>query len=110
MPDSHRYHHHVSEADMLSAARSLLKFSREHGHASGALVPLAACVAALEHGDFRAAIREFERMSFGRMGCFDDWFPPVVYEHEDETYVQAVFEALVERFHRLLRTASGKAA
>jgi len=38
-------------------------------------------------------------MSFGGMGRFDDWFPLVVYEHEDGDYVWAVFEALVERFH-----------
>lgn len=95
---------------MLGAARALLKFSREHGHAPGALAPLEACISALERGDFRTAISEFERMSFGGMGRFDDWFVPVIYEHEDEAYVQAVFEALVERFHRLFRTASGNAA
>lgn len=95
---------------MLRAALALLKFSREHGHAPGSLVPLEACVSALERGEFRTAIREFERMSFGGMGRFDDWFVPVVYEHEDGTYVQAVFEALVERFHRLFHAASGKAA
>lgn len=105
-----RYHHNVSEDSMLSAARALLKFSREHAHAPGAVAPLEACVSALESGDFRTAIREFERMSFGGMGRFDDWFPPVVHEHEDEAYVQAVFEALVERFYRLFRTAAGAAA
>ena len=105
-----RYHHHISEEAMLGAARALLKFSREHGHAPGALAPLEACISALERGDFQAAISEFERMSFGGMGRFDDWFVPTVYEHEDAAYVQAVFEALVERFHRLFRTASGNAA
>ena len=93
---------------MLSAARALLKFSRERGHAAGAIVPLEACVAALESGDIKAAIREFDRMSFGGMGRFDDWFPPAIYDHEDEAYVQAVFEALVERFCRLFRTAAGR--
>jgi hypothetical protein len=104
-----RYHHHVSEDAMLGAARALLKFSREHGHTPGALAPLEACISALERGDFRTAISEFERMSFGGMGRFDDWYPPVIYEHEDEAYVQTVFEALVERFHRLFRAAAGKA-
>ncbi len=94
---------------MLRCARALLKFSREHGHAAGALAPIQACISALESGNFSRAIEEFERMSFGGMGRFDDWFPPVVYEHEDGDYVWAVFEALVERFHRLFRTAAGKA-
>ena len=93
---------------MLRAAQALLKFSREHGQPSRALVPLETCISALEQGDFRTAIQEFERMSFGGMGRFDDWYPPVVYEHEDEASVQTVFEALVERFQRLFHTASGK--
>jgi hypothetical protein len=101
-----KLHHHVSE-DMLRSARALLKFSREHGYSCGGLAPLQSCIAALESGDFSSAIKEFERMPFGK-GSFDDWFPPVVYEHEDGDYVWAVFEALVERFYRLFRTAVGK--
>ena len=105
-----RYHHNVSEDSMLAAAQALLKFSCEHSHPPGGLDPLEACVSALLSGNFKSAVAEFDRMSFGGMGRFDDWFPPVIYEHEDETYVQAVFEALVERFARLFRTAAGRAA
>jgi len=107
---STRYHHHVSEDTMQTAARALLKFCRDHQYPEGGLVHLQGCVSALEIDDFRTALTHFGRMSFGGMGRFDDWFPPVIYEYEDEAYVTAVFEALVERFYRLFRTAAGQSA
>lgn len=104
-----RYHHNISEDLILDAARALLKFSRDHGHVPGAIAQLEACVSALQSGDFRGAFREFDRMSFGRMGSFDEWFPSVIHDHEDGPYVWTVYRALVERFVRLFRTAAGKA-
>ena len=104
-----RYHHHVSEYTMLTAARALLKFCRDHQYPAGGLVDLEACVTALESGEFRATVTSFRRIPFGGNGCFNNWCPPVVYEHEDRVYVSAVFDALCERFHRLFRTAAGDA-
>lgn len=56
-------------------------------------------------------MRYFKAVPRGSMGTFDDWFPPAVFPHEDKEYVWAVFEALTERWSRLMILAykeSGK--
>jgi hypothetical protein len=102
---SSRYHNHVAEDALLGATRALLKFCRDHQYPEGGLKDLLECQTALEGEDFGLALFHFKRMSFGGMGRFDDWWPPVVSEQEDEAYVATVFEALVERFCRLFRAA-----
>lgn len=102
-----KYYHQVSHDDLLRATRALLKFCRDHKYPEGGLEHLAACVAALEADDFRAAVTHFRAIPLGGMGCFNDWFPPVVYEHEDGDYVWVIFSALLERSIRLMRTAAG---
>jgi hypothetical protein len=102
-----RFYNHVSHADLLRAGRAVLKFRREHRFPESGLSDLAASVAALESDDFAGAARHFRRIPFGGMGTFNDWWPPVVYEHEDEDYVWTVSEALDERWLRLMTAASG---
>ena len=41
-------------------------------------------------------------MPLGGNGCFNDWWPDSIYEHETEEYVDAVFKALMERWSRLM--------
>jgi hypothetical protein len=83
-----------------------LKFCREHQYGELGLENLAACVASLEADDFPSALKHFRAINLGKDGL-SDWFPPVVYEHEDGDYVWVVLEALVERSHRLMRMAAG---
>ena len=87
-----------------------MKFCRDHQYSAGGLVHLQACIAALEADDFRTAVSHFRSIPLGGMGCFNDWFPPVIYKHESSDYVSAIFDSLVERFVRLFRTASGEPA
>ena len=93
-------HHHIY---VLRATRALDKFCREH-HGTGGIRPI---VNALEKEDFEAAFSLFSSLPPGPKG-WADWFPPVVYEHEDGDYVWAVFDALVERWYRLMRLAFDK--
>ena len=103
-----RYYNHVSHEDLLRETRAILKFCRDHQYPERGLEHIKACEAALESGDFRSAIKHFEALPLGGMGCFNDWFPPVVFEHENDDYVWTVFMALLERWCRLMMTASGK--
>jgi hypothetical protein len=102
-----RYYHHVSDIGLLRSGKSPLKFCRDHGRTQGAVQHLENCVSALESNDIRAAETHFRKIYFGGMGGFGDWFPPVIYPHEDRDYVWAEFEALLERWYRLMSTATG---
>ena len=66
------------------------------------------CLVALEREDIRAAIDQFQRIALGGMGCFNDWFPPVIFEHETPEYTSAVFDALVTRWSFLMRLSLPK--
>ncbi len=96
---------------VIGATRALLKFCRDHQHAEGGLTDIQRCLDALQQQDIGAAMRCFKAVPRGGMGTFDDWWPPVVFAHEDKEYVCAVFEALTERWSRLMILAykeSGK--
>jgi hypothetical protein len=100
------YHNDVSDALLLQTTRALTKFVREH---DGVQLPfLERMVALLEAGGFDDVAKQFKKVHFGAYG-FGDWFPPVVFPHEDADYVQAVFESLVERWSRLMTAAVGGA-
>ncbi len=103
-----KYYNNIGLFTMISATRALLKFHHDHQGAEGATKQLQAYLNALEEDDFQAALKLFHAIPLGRMGCIDDWFPPVVYEHENEEYVDAVFRALIERIFRLMKRAAGE--
>lgn len=104
------YYRNVGVDSMLAATRALLKFCREHGYPEGGLVHVRGCAEALATNDFRAAVEHFRAVPLGGMGCFNDWFPNVVYPHETGEFVSVEFDALLERWCRLMRTASGDKA
>lgn len=89
-----------SVGTQIRATRAILKFCVEHG-SEGPIDQIRECLRALESGDFEAAVERYRRIHWGAYG-FNDWFPPVAFEHENEEYVWAVFEALSERWHRLM--------
>lgn len=103
-----RYYHHVSHDGLLRVTRALLKFCRDHRYPESGLSAIQACEAALSADDFSTAVKHFETVRLGGMGCFNDWFPPIVFEHEDIDYVWVLFDALLERWVRLMRTAAGR--
>jgi hypothetical protein len=83
------------------ATRALLKFCDDHGNTVNAVNDLRACLAALQAGERSRAIAAFKCVPVCKDG-FSDWFPPAVSPMETEEYSWAVFEALVERWHRLM--------
>lgn len=82
------------------ATRALLKFCDDHGNTLAAVRDIRECLTALDAGDRSNAIAAFKRVPMGKEG-FGDWWPPVK-GAETEEYSWAVFEALVERWHRLM--------
>jgi hypothetical protein len=83
----------------IEATRALLKFCQEHQGVAANAVQL--CLQALESGNYAESKKTFKAIHFGANGSFD-WFPPVVFSNENAVYVQAVYDALVERWHRLM--------
>jgi hypothetical protein len=82
--------------------RALLKFCRDHGRSEDELEPVRACLSALEAGDVAEAVQQYLLVPLGGIGCFNDWWPPAVLEHETEEYAWAVFEALVGEWSRMM--------
>jgi hypothetical protein len=86
----------------IQATRAILKFCVDHH--DDRQVPIGHirdCLNAIEGGKLRAAVDGYRRISWGPYG-FSDWWPPVIFEHEDKEYVCEVFQALCERWHRLM--------
>ena len=81
--------------------RALLKFCVDHGSTTPAIENVRACLAALEIGERSNAVEAFKRVRMGPDG-FNDWFPPAVEPSETGEHAWAVFEALVERWIRLM--------
>ncbi|PKF78094.1 hypothetical protein CW749_17940 [Vibrio sp. vnigr-6D03] len=87
----------------LKATQALLKFCSEHGHATDEyIVAIASCAEALENKNIEQAVKDYQKVPLGGNNCFNDWYPPAVYEHETETYALAVFEALTINWSRLM--------
>lgn len=86
----------------LPASRALLKFCIDHQYGSRHLEDIRQCIAALEARDMGAAVKAFQAVPLGGNGCFNDWYPPVVFEHEDREYAATVFEALVSNWSLMM--------
>ncbi len=80
--------------------KSLLKFCYDHNYQSTYIKCVEDCLKALEAGDGCLAYQAYAEVPLGGNGCFNDWWPPVVFQHEDENYVWSVFEALVSQWSR----------
>ncbi|MFC1757480.1 hypothetical protein ACFL2H_01765 [Planctomycetota bacterium] len=87
--------------EQLRATKSRVKFCEQHERPN--VGGVRNCMEALERGDMRAAVDAYNSVPLGGNGCFNDWFPPVVYDHEDGDYVWAVSDALTERWSRLMQ-------
>jgi hypothetical protein len=87
------------------ATAALLKFCQDHRYDGPWLSDLRVCLASLQRGDTAAAFRSFHKVPLGGNGCFNDWWPPVVFEHEDQDYVWTVFEALTGHWSCVMQLA-----
>ena len=86
----------------LSATKALVKFCEDHSYKDERMSNLIACKKALESKAINKALEEYRKIPLGGNGCFNDWWPNVVYEHETDEYVEDVFQALIERWSRLM--------
>jgi hypothetical protein len=101
-----RCYNHVNHTLLLSTTRAVRKFVHEH---NGVQLPVLDEILALfEADDFNGASKLFKTIHFGAYG-FGDWFPAVKFANEDQEYCQVVWDSLVERWHRLMKTAAGDA-
>ncbi|MEM6560224.1 MAG: hypothetical protein AAF656_01380 [Planctomycetota bacterium] len=84
------------------ATRALAKFMREHEAHPLSVQKVEAVLGLLEQGDLKMARKAFDQIPIGGNGCINDWWPSVVYPHEDQEYVDAVFQALINEWVRLM--------
>jgi len=93
----------ISDPLILQTTRALTKFIRDHG---GIQLPfMERMLASLEAKEFDDVAKQFKLVHFGAYGI-GDWFPPVVFDCENEDYAQVVFDALIERWGRLMNAAT----
>ena len=98
----------IGTPGQIKATKALLKFCREHRHAPFWIQSLEACVTALEE-EKEEEVREI-RSRFARagMGSYLDWFPEVVFPHEDSEYVEAVWHGLDSYWREMMRPLEEK--
>jgi len=88
------------------ATDTLLKFCIDHKMDSGKYIEsIKKCLISLQEKDIKTAVDHFLEVPLGGNGCFNDWWPPVVYEHENSEYVYGVFIALTAYWSRLMRSS-----
>ena len=83
------------------ATRALLKFCDDHQCSHHDVSHVRACLAALEAGEKSNAIAAVKRIRIGKEG-FHEWWPKPIPPLETDEYAWAVFEAVFERWHRLI--------
>ena len=89
------------------ATQALLKFCDEHKCSDPTLVHVRACLTALEAGELSNAVAAFEHIGMHKEGLHE-WWPPAVFSNGDETYAWTVFEALFERWYRLMNQITSR--
>ena len=52
------------------------------------------CLKAIKEKNTLKIISNFKNIIIGKEG-FNEWYPDVVYKHENEIYVQSIFNALI---------------
>lgn len=87
-------------ASMIRSTKALIKFCEDHDGPEKA-GQLRVVPTAIEADDRLAATRALKSISFGGMGTFPDWMPPVKFVHETPEYVQEVFVALMLQWYEL---------
>ena len=88
----------------LRITNALLKFCRDHGRSTGKYITsIESCAEALKIKDIKSAVKYYLEVPLGGNGCFNDWFPPVVFDNETGDYAWAVFESLTSEWSRLMQ-------
>jgi len=88
--------------DQRRAANALVTFCEAHHCAGADYGQVVLCRNALNIGDISAAVSAYESVALGGNGCFNDWIPKGSDKNAVE-YASSIFQALVERWSRLMR-------
>jgi len=96
-------HSRINADAQLKSTHALLKFCQDHNYKSTYIENIKTCISALEDGNIQSAVKSYRAIPLGGNGCFNDWWHPVVYEHETDEYVLAVFNALLAEWSRLMQ-------
>ena len=89
----------------IRATKALIKFCEEHKFDLIYFTNVKDCLNFLEKGEVTNAYEAFKQIPSGKEG-FGEWWPPAVYPNETGEYAWAVFEALYERWCRLMEHLS----
>jgi len=85
---------HVGTPGQKKVTRALLKFCREHNHTPFWISKLEEFLGELDARDVSTLQELIILLRQARMGSFHDWFPALVYSHENEEYVDCLWNAL----------------
>ena len=94
------------QSDQIRATSALLKFCREHQRSGEWIQLIENCLHSLERGNNKEAVSYFDKVPFGGMGCFNDWFPSKVFPNETDEYAWTVFEALAAYWYSRMKLLS----
>lgn len=89
----------------IKATSALLKFCREHNHTPFWIAQLEKCLAYLEKNEEQNFFQVYQSFKHAGMGCFTDWYPPVLFEHENDDYLETLFWALTAHWRANVQLA-----
>jgi len=95
---------YISWYELQPLTETLLQFCLEHGYPENSpeIENLKGCVQAIKEKSIGRACTHFGNIHFGKEG-FNEWPPKVVYEHETQEYVSAIFTSLCYRWRETIR-------
>ena len=92
----------------IEATRNLIKFCEEQDYKTTFLDSINACLSALESGDKKKAVKNFEAVPLGGMGCFNDWMPTpkkaVSFSDKSLAEISKQFDELVKNWSLVMRS------
>jgi len=90
------------------ATRKLIEFCEEQDYKTTFLDSIKACSLALDSGDREKAVKSFEAVPLGGMGCFNDWMPTPKsgWRFSDKSLAKIAkqFDELVENWSLAMRS------
>lgn len=95
-------------AQPTEATRKLIAFCEEQDYKTTFLDSINACLLALESGDQKKAVSNFEAVPLGGMGCFNDWRPTpknlIRFSDRSLVKISEQFDELVKNWSLAMRS------
>jgi hypothetical protein len=84
------------------ATQALIKFCTEHHCDSRWIATLQKCLKSLQRRSIGDALRHYDEIANERTSRLPNWRPAPAFSHENDEYVQGVFQALVANWARVM--------